>query len=212
MKKIYIQYWKFFNLNFEQDGSRWKKFTSNIGSFLIWILNSSPYKGESHDLMSCLFCFVLFCFVCHTERSVKPRHFMLCTLGIFRKLSMTSRCALTWFETVWSYGAEAIDYWTIFSIKIKSKPKSKLQTVLEFEGVLYIVGKLWEGVRFIKVYFTISRAKVWKILIFEWILLLKIQTNYKNWVWTFELWTEKSVEPSTCSHLGQWHTDYTSKY
>jgi hypothetical protein len=27
------------------------------------------------------------------------------------------------------------------------------------------------------------RAKVWKILICEWILLLEIQTNYKNWVW-----------------------------
>ncbi len=32
------------------------------------------------------------------------------------------------------------------------------------------------------VFFTIFRAKVWKILIFEWILLLEIQTNCKNWV------------------------------
>jgi hypothetical protein len=31
------------------------------------------------------------------------------TLGIFGKLSM-SRGALTWFETVWSYGVEAIEY------------------------------------------------------------------------------------------------------
>jgi len=163
-----------------------KKLHPILEVFLIWTLNSSPYKAESHDLMSCLFCFVLFV----TPRDLSNHGcFMLCTLGIFRKLSMTSRCALTWFETVWSYGAEAIDYWTIFSIKIKSKSKSKskLQTVLEFEGVLYIVGKLWEGVRFIKVYFTISRAKVWKILIFEWILLLEIQTNYKNWV--LNLWT-----------------------
>jgi hypothetical protein len=33
-----------------------------------------------------------------------------------------------------------------------------------------------------EVYFTIFRAKVWKILILEWILLLEIQTNCKNWV------------------------------
>jgi len=49
--------------------------------------------------------------------------------------------------------------------------------------------------------FTIFRAKVWKILIFEWILLLEIQTNCKTWVCK-----EKSVEPSMCSHLGQLHT------
>jgi hypothetical protein len=30
---------------------------------------------------------------------------------------------------------------------------------------------------------------------FEWILLLEIQTNGKNWVWE-----EKLVEPSMCSH------------
>jgi hypothetical protein len=36
-----------------------------------------------------------------------------------------------------------------------------------------------------------------KILIFEWILLLEIQTNCKNWVSK-----EKSVELSMCLHLG----------
>ncbi len=34
--------------------------------------------------------------------------------------------------------------------------------------------------RFNRVYFTIPRAKVWEILIFEWILLLEIQTNCKK--------------------------------
>jgi hypothetical protein len=37
--------------------------------------------------------------------------------------------------------------------------------------------------RFNRVYFIIFRAKVWKILIFEWILLLEIQKNCKNWIW-----------------------------
>ncbi len=47
---------------------------------------------------------------------------------------------------------------------------------------LVLLESLWR-VRFNRVYFTIFRAKVWKISIFEWILLLKIQTNCKNWVW-----------------------------
>jgi hypothetical protein len=47
------------------------------------------------------------------------------------------------------------------------------------------------------VYFTIFRAKVWKKFCLEWILLLDIQTNCKNWVWK-----ENSVELSMCLHLG----------
>jgi hypothetical protein len=47
-----------------------------------------------------------------------------------------------------------------------------------------------------RVYFPTFRDKVWKILIFEWILLLKIQTNCKNWAWK-----EKSVEHSMRSHI-----------
>ncbi len=38
--------------------------------------------------------------------------------GIFRKLSM-SRDAPTWFETVWSYCVEVVDYSTIFSMETK---------------------------------------------------------------------------------------------
>jgi hypothetical protein len=28
-------------------------------------------------------------------------------------------CASTWFEIIWTYGVDAIDYWTIFSMKFK---------------------------------------------------------------------------------------------
>jgi hypothetical protein len=52
-------------------------------------------------------CFVLFCRI---EISPLTNHHASChALGIFGKLSM-SRGALTWFETVWSYGVESIDY------------------------------------------------------------------------------------------------------
>jgi len=44
---------------------------------------------------------------------------------------------------------------------------------------------------------------VWKVLIFEWILLLETQKNCKNWVWK-----EKSGELS-CVHIWANNTCYT---
>ncbi len=50
----------------------------------------------------------LFCFLCHAKISQTTT--LSChALGIFGKL-LTRRGALTWFETIWSYGVEAIDY------------------------------------------------------------------------------------------------------
>jgi hypothetical protein len=92
---------------------------------------------------------------------------------------------------LWSYGVEAFDYWTIFSMKTKQNRNWKLYWNL---GVLVLLGSP-RRVKFNRVYFTIVRAKLCKILILEWILLLEIQENLKNWVWK-----EKSVELSMCSH------------
>jgi len=74
---------------------------------------------------------------------------------------------------------------------------SKLNVIWNLGAFLVLLKSPWWA-RFNRVYFTIFRAKVWKILIFEWILLLKIQTNCKNWVGK-----ENSVELSMCSYLGQ---------
>jgi hypothetical protein len=53
----------------------------------------------------------------------------------------------------------------------------------------------WQ-VKFNRIYFTIFRAKVWKILNLDWILLLEIQTNCKKCVLK-----EYSVEPlEVCSN------------
>ncbi len=98
---------------------------ARFGTFLLWMDIFSENKKEEKTLLvkkwhlflkqGSLFCFVLFC-LSHWDF---PNQNTLChTLGIFGKLSM-SRGAPTWFETVWSYGVEAIDYWTIFSLKIK---------------------------------------------------------------------------------------------
>jgi hypothetical protein len=61
--------------------------------------------------------------------------------------------------------------------------------------LLVLLLEILGQVTFNGVYFTIFIAKVRKILIFEWILLLEIFLNHKNWVWK-----EKSVESLTCSH------------
>jgi hypothetical protein len=121
-----------------------------------------------------------------------PNQDALClSLSIFGKLLM-SRGTPTWFETIWSYGVEAIDHWTIFSMKTEQNWNWKCYWNLgEF---LMLLESLWQ-VRFNRVYFTIFRAKVWKIIIFEWFLLLGIQTNCKNCVCK-----ENSVEPWMCSH------------
>jgi hypothetical protein len=38
-----------------------------------------------------------------------------CALGMFGKLLM-SKGALFWFETIWSFNVQVIDYWIIFSV------------------------------------------------------------------------------------------------
>jgi hypothetical protein len=58
------------------------------------------------------------------------------------------------------------------------------------EGTRTVLVESPRWARFNRVYFTIFLANVWKILIFEWILLLKIQINCKIWVWK-----EKTIEP-----------------
>ncbi len=88
---------------------------------------------------------------------------------------------MTWFETVWSY-----DVGSFFQWKLNKVQTEKLYWNL---GVFLVCLKSLRQVRFYRIDFTIFRAKVWKILIFEWILLLEIQANCKNWVWK-----EKSVK------------------
>ncbi len=100
-------------------------------------------------------------------------------LDNFGKLLMSSG-ALTWLETVWRYGVEAIDYWTIFSMIIKSNQNWKLYWNLEV--FLVLLESPWQ-VRFNRVCFTISRAKVWNISKF-WARFCcqKFKQIAKNWV------------------------------
>ncbi len=77
---------------------------------------------------------------------------------------------------------------------------------IETENCIGIWGYSWccwkalNELDFVEFISQIFKAKLWKILIFGWILWLEIQTNCKIWVWK-----EKSVKPSMCSHLDHWH-------
>jgi hypothetical protein len=87
--------------------------------------------------------------------------------------------------------------WKLLIIKPFSQLKlNKIKLKLYWNLKAFLVFLESPGqVTFNRVYFRIFKAKVWKILIFECILLLEIQTNCKNWVWK-----GKSVKPSMCSH------------
>ncbi len=69
---------------------------------------------------------------------------------------------------------------------------------------LVILESPWQ-VQFNKVYFTIFRAIVWKILIFEWILLLKIQKTYTKFGFG-----RKNRLSRQCVHIQANGTGYTS--
>jgi hypothetical protein len=112
-----------------------------------------------------------------------------CAPGIFRKLSMGLFGAIVWKLLI----IEPFFQWKLNKIETE-------KCIGVWHCCCLLILETAQPVRFNRVYFIIFRAKMWKILIFERILLLKIQTNCKN-----EVWKEKSVEPSMCSHLGQQH-------
>jgi hypothetical protein len=82
-------------------------FSNNKLSFIIVIESKIASKQ-----------FVLFHFVMFN--SPKPWHFMPHTWYLWKALNVSmSMGVMTWFENVWSYGAEAIDCLNYFSLKIK---------------------------------------------------------------------------------------------
>jgi hypothetical protein len=137
-------------------------------------------------------CFVLFC---HAEISQTTTSWH--TLGTFGKFSM-SRGALNLVWDCLELWCES--YWLLLHFLNENEIKSKLKTLLEFGVFLVLLESPW-WFRFNKVYFTIFRAKVWKIFMF-WVNFAAENPNklQKNWVWK-----EKSVEPPMCSLLGQWY-------
>ncbi len=99
-----------------------------------------------------------------------------CALRLFWKLSRR-RGALAWFHDVWTCGAKVLEYWMIFSLKIKLNCNWKFWRDWNMPLVL-LERSWWAG--FAGFYLVRFGFKMWEILIFKWFLLLKIQINSKK--------------------------------
>jgi hypothetical protein len=137
-----------------------------------------------------LFCFILSCW------NFPNQIISYNAIDIFENLTM-NRGALTSVESFWSYNAKVIAYWTIFLIKI-NKIINRNFTQIQ-RCTMLLESNRWVG--FNEIYFIIFILKVWKILNFEWILLLKIQTNYNKlglkgkWVECVHTWGQQHMLP-----------------
>jgi hypothetical protein len=113
------------------------------------------------------------CFV--VMRSTEPGCFRLCSWCLWR-LS-TGRCAWAWFHDVWTCGAKVLEYWMIFSLKIKWNCSWKFQRNWNVPLVL-LERSCWAG--FNGIYLVMFGFRMWEILIFKWLLPLKIQLSSKK--------------------------------
>jgi hypothetical protein len=61
----------------------------------------------------------LFCFILFWHAEISQTMILHAALLVSLESSQWVGGAPTWFKTAWSYGVEAIDYWTIFQMKTK---------------------------------------------------------------------------------------------
>jgi len=112
-------------------------------------------------------------------------HVKIFQAKVFHAMLLISLKSSQWVEVHWFglrlFGVWCGSYWLLNLFFHENKIKSKLKTVLQVGATLVLLESP-QQVRIYRFYFTIFRAIVWRILIFEWILLIEIQTNCKNWV------------------------------
>jgi hypothetical protein len=87
------------------------------------------------------------------------------------------RGAWAWLHDVWTCGAKVLKYWMIFLLKIKLNHSWKLRRNWNVPLVLLEIS-WWAG--FNGIYLVRFGFRMWNMLIFKWILLLKIQINSKK--------------------------------
>jgi hypothetical protein len=116
----------------------------------------------------CLFCFVLI-------RSTKLGCFKSCCC-LFGKLSMRQG-ASAWFHGIWTCGAKVLEYWMIFSLKIKLNTSCKFRR--NWDVPLVFLERSWWA-RFNGIYLVRFGFRMWEILIFKWFLPPKFQINSKK--------------------------------
>jgi hypothetical protein len=92
------------------------------------------------------------------------------------KLSMR-RGAWAWVHVVWTCGAKVLEYWMIFSLKIKLNHSWKFQR--NWNVALVLVERYWRA-GFNGIYLVRFYAECGRYWFFKWFLLLKIQINSKK--------------------------------
>jgi hypothetical protein len=104
-----------------------------------------------------------------------------------------------WLHGVWIWicGAKVLEYWMISPLKIKLNRRSwKFQR--NWSVPLVLLESSW-CTGFNRIYLVRFGFRMWEILIFEWFLLLKIQTDSES------QGLEGKIQWRTWEHLGGLH-------
>jgi hypothetical protein len=94
-------------------------------------------------------------------------------LHLFGKL-LRRRGASTWFHGVWTCNEKVLEYWMIYSLKIKLNCSWKFRRDWNVPLVLF-ERSWWVGSN--GIYLVRFGFRLWEILIFKWFLLLNFQIN-----------------------------------
>jgi hypothetical protein len=115
----------------------------------------------------------LFCFV--VMGSTKPGHFRSCSSCLWKALDKEGCMGLVpWHLDLWCKSSWILN---IFSLKIKLNCTQKFRRNWNVPLVL-VERPWWAGMN--GIYLVRFGSRIWKILIFKWFLLLKIQINSKK--------------------------------
>ncbi len=135
----------------------------------------------------CLFCFALM-------RSIELGCFRSHSWSLWKVLKEEGRIGLvSWHLDLW---CKSLEYWMIFSFKIKVNRSWKFWRSWNVPLVL-LERCSWVGIN--GIYLVRFGFRMWEILILKWFLLLKIQINSKK------LGFGRKNQLRTWSHLGQRH-------
>jgi hypothetical protein len=125
----------------------------------------------------------LFCFV--VMRSIEPRCFRSCYWSLWKALDEEG--CMGWFHDIWTCGSNVLEYWMIFSLKIKLNHSWKFWKNWNVP-LVFLERSCWA--RFNGIYLVRFGLKMWEMLILKWFVLLKIQINSPK----SRFWNKKSVE------------------
>jgi hypothetical protein len=118
----------------------------------------------------CLFCFVLYLWDQPNQDASD------CVLGLFGKLLMR-KSSSAWLHDIWTCDAKVLEYWMIFSLKIKLNCSWKFQRSWNLS--LVFLERTWWA-EFNGIFWVGFGFRMWEIFIFKWYLLMKIQINSKK--------------------------------